>query len=591
MAITVFISYAGRDPQWPSESVRALGLELEQLGATVLLDQFHLERQAEPGKLSAAEWRDWMSAALQQADRVICLVSARYAQAVGRDLEEAWGYGVAYESLKLLGRLYRKKGHNNKWILALRPDGASLDHIPEDLQDSCPEYQWPSERVAVLEHATKRHRREFDNNAEDPPAGDSNALPIEAGLVAQARLALVKLRDHPDFFGAIIRNKEGEVLDVAPPTARAEPGPFIQWLSEASLDDAQAVMWAVRTALEENPAFRSDCRVQEAAVAVYMLSALRWVQSTTMADDGSRVVAVPTLGRNVLAVLSAAFFGGRIQYAFQAGTPQPLHVYDVRAPIGEAAPVNLLRAIYGALFAEEYGALEIARRDDDDPNVIGEMVQRLQSRLNEIRRRRRLSFTLIIDRADAFQEAPWANKLDVTPFVVDEQLAQAVFLLKPHQLDQEINELMRQIHPRAAEAPQPPPAIPAQPNVMPQSSPINVHLHGDNANLSFGNQSPITSHVEQSQATVPLEEFRAAIQALKDEIARLQSVKARDKMSGDLALIEDALDKKPADGKGRIGQAMEAIKNAGEAADGAESVLDKLVKLKALAAPILAALF
>lgn len=126
---------------------------------------------------------------------------------------------------------------------------------------------------------------------------------------------------------------------------------------------------------------------------------------------------------------------------------------------------------------------------------------------------------------------------------------------------------------------------------MPQSSPINVHLHGDNANLSFGNQSPITSHVEQSQATVPLEEFRAAIQALKDEIARLQSVKARDKMSGDLALIEDALDKKPADGKGRIGQAMEAIKNAGEAADGAESVLDKLVKLKALAAPILAALF
>ena len=126
---------------------------------------------------------------------------------------------------------------------------------------------------------------------------------------------------------------------------------------------------------------------------------------------------------------------------------------------------------------------------------------------------------------------------------------------------------------------------------MSQPSAINVHLHGDNANLSFGNQSPIASHVTQTQAQASLDEFRAAIQSLKEEIARLQSVKARDKMAGDLAVIEATLDKKPADGKGRIAQSLEAIKNAGEAADGAESVLEKLVKLKDLAAPILSALF
>ena len=593
---TVFISYAWSDPQWPSDLVREMGLELEKLGATVLLDQFRLERQAEPGKLSPAEGREWMSAALEQADRVLCLVSARYTQAVVRNLEDAWGFGVAYETLRLTGKLYRRKGRNGKWILTVRQDGAPFEHVPEDLRESCAEYQWPSEQRAVLEHAVGHRLHDVGSPPAQPPAADinanANAVSIETGLVAQAKIALLRLQAHPDLFSAIMRNKDGEHLDVAPPQARLAPGPFIQWLAGAGMEEAQAVMWAVRTALDDHPGLCSDSRVQDAAVSVYMLCALRWVERTPMAD-GSRVVTVPALGRNVMAVLSAAFFGGRIQYALQAGISQPLHVYDVRAPVGQAASANLLRAIYCALFADEYGALDVARRDDDDPKFIDEMVQRLQARLNEIRLRKKLGFTLIIDRADVFQQAPWADKLDVTPFTIDAQLSQAVFLLKPHQLDEEINHLLRQIQPLGAGSPPPPSssAPVSQPPNMPQPSPINVHLHGNNSNLSFGSQSPITSRVEQTQAMVPLDEFRVAIQSLKHEIAQLQSAKAREKMAGDLAVIEDAVDKQPGDGKGRITQALEAIKNAGEAADGAESVLDKLSKLKALAAPILAALF
>ena len=58
-----------------------------------------------------------MKAALNQADRVLCLVSARYSQAVDRNLDDAWGLGVAYESLRLTSKLYSRKGHNDKWIL------------------------------------------------------------------------------------------------------------------------------------------------------------------------------------------------------------------------------------------------------------------------------------------------------------------------------------------------------------------------------------------------------------------------------------------------------------------------------------------
>lgn len=428
----------------------------------------------------------------------------------------------------------------------------------------------------------------MNSGALKPPEGHARGPSVEAGLFAQAGLALSKLREQPDFFRAIVCNKDGDVLDVASSVARSAPHPFIEWLTQANPDSAQAVMWAVRTALEDHPALCSDSRVQEAAVAVYMLCALRWVEGTPDAD-GSRVVAVPTSGRNVLAVLSAAFFGGRIQFALQARSPQALHVYDVRAPVGEAPSANLLRAIYCALFAEDMSALDVARKDDDDPKVIEEMVQRLRSRLNDIRLRKKLSFTLIIDRADAFQEAPWADSLEVMPFVVDEQLAEAVFLINPHQLDQEINELLRQLRPVGAEVPSDTPAPPSQPTAM-STPPSNTNVNNI-FNFTAGSQSPITNSIAQSTMTLPTEEFQAAIQSLKEEIARLQSVRARDKMTADLTVIEDAVVSRPVDAKGRITRAMEAMKNAGEAADGAESVLDKLAKLKELATPILAALF
>lgn len=605
MAPTVFISYAGKDPHWPRETVRTLAIELERLGARVLLDQFHLERQAEPGNLPIAEWRDWMRAAVRDADRVICLVSARYAQAAERNIAEDWGYGVAYESQKLMSRLYQDKGLNFKRLLTLRPDGAPQAHVPEDWLDTCSHYQWPSELRTLLEHALIRRLTEAELNGQAGSQPVSSGTPAEAaatpgardaglqaGLSAQQSRARNLLGQQKGFFSALIRNKRGELLSVAPPDARAAPEPFVDWLAMASIDHAQEVMWAVRTALEDHAELRNDSQVQEAAVAVYMLCALRWVNGRPTLD-GASAVTLPTLGRNVLAVLSAAFFDGCIEFIYEAGSATAQHVYNVSAPLGEAASINLLRAIYCELFRHDIKAIEIARCDNDDPKAIDEMLQRLESQLNEIRRRK-LGITLVIDRAEPYQSAAWAGNLKLTPFVLDDKLGKTMFLLQPHKLDQEIQHLLHLIQLASSPAPAPqasPASTQRAPTTMPQSSHISVHLHGQNANLSFGNQSPITSQVQQTQAAVPLAELLSAIQSLKGELAKLPSAKARDKMAGELAVVEDSVTNKPADGKARIAGALEAIKNAGEAADGAEAVLDKLAKLKDLAAPILALLF
>ncbi len=434
----------------------------------------------------------------------------------------------------------------------------------------------------------------FSGSAGNDPQGSAEtaqALRIEMeSLAAQAKLALARLQGQPDFFKAIVHNIDDKVLAAVPREARAEPEPFVAWLAQAALNPAREVMWAVRDTLEDHAAFRTDGDVQKAAIAVYMLCALRWVDCKAL-PDGSRVVAVPTLGCNVLAVLSAALFGGRIEFALQNGTPQPVHLYDVRAPAGESPSTNLLRAIYDALFPERRDALENARRDDDDPQLIDELVERLTSRLSRIRRRE-LNITLVIDSAEAFQHASWSHRLDLTPFAVDARVAETVFLIEqPHRLDQDIRDFLYLLRPAGTEPISISPPPPSPNPTMSQPNSIQVNLHGNNANLSFGNQSPIASHITQTQAQVSLNEFQAAIQALKDEIARLQSVKARDKMAGDLAVIEAAVADKSPEGKSRIARALEALKNAGEAADGAESVLAKLVKLQDLAAPILAALF
>lgn len=607
MGSKVFISYAGRDPQWPAEVVRAMALTLEEFGATVLLDQLHLERQPIPGKLSTSEWRDWMTQALQTADRVVCLASERYEQATRRSLDEDWGYGVAFESLNLIAALYQQKGHNDKRILTVRPDGAPKHCVPLHMRDAVPDYQWPSERHQMLEHAVIRRlpavegaRLEVSrgqdgeqNRVQEAVAPSFAAASADAGLIAQARHAQLKLEAHRGLFDAVIVNPDGDLRQIAPAAAVAAPGPFVTWLAQASRDHAQQVMWAVRSALDHEPALCSHGAAQEAAVAVYMLCALRWVAGKP-ADDSATVVSVPTLGCNVLAVLSAAFFGGQIQYALKSGPAQPLHVYDVRAPAGESAGTNLLRAIYCALFADEAGALEVARRDDEDPKVVDEMLQRLRVRLNDIRSRRKLAFTLVIDRAQPFEEAAWKDRLGVKPFVLDRTLAKAMFLVDPHELDQEIQELLRQLRPLAAPALSSESATlgpaaamnpPAQINVQ------NLHLHGDHANLTMGHQSPITSHVQQTQTTVSLQEFQALLAALQAAIAQLPSSKAREKLTAEAAVIEDAVATKPSDGKSRITKALEAIKHVGDAADGAEAVVDKVTKLTALAAPILAALF
>ena len=448
MANTVFISYAGNDPQWPAETVHALGLELEKLGATVLLDQFFRERQDSPGKLPPVKWRDWMKAGIKKADRVICLASARYAQAVERDLNEDWGYGVAYESLKFIGTLYEDKGHNLKGIVTVRPDGSPTEQIPEDLRQTCPEYQWPKERIGLLEHAIGRRLNESGNGAAEPPPADANKQRIDDGLAAQAELALERLQAQPDFFKAIVAAVDRKVLAAAPREASGDPKPFIEWLSNTSRTHAQKVMWAVRKVLNKQPGYCADGDVQKAVIAVYMLCTLRWVERTAL-GDGTRVVTVPQFTSHLLAVLSVAFFGGRIEYARKDDDLQPLGVYRARPTKGESASTELLRAIYCELFAHDKDTLKIAQCDDDES--VKKMEQGVRFQLNEIREVQDLGVTLIIDRSDAVLWAEWADKFEVIPFVVDKKITEAVFLIDHHELEHEIKALLRLLqHPGAA---------------------------------------------------------------------------------------------------------------------------------------------
>jgi hypothetical protein len=607
----VFISYAGRDPQWPDAVVRELGLALETAGAEVWLDQFHLERQAEPGKLSAAEWREWMTNALQVAERVVCLASDRYELATHRCIDEAWGYGVAFESLSLIATLYQRKGRNNKWILTVRPDGAPITCVPIHMRDTCPEYQWPSERPIVLSHACKAPVSEMVPAEAHQPiqAAIARAAPLpeassqpsqardeckdtQARLQTQATIDWLAKPEAQSFWQAL--QKDFQAQPETSSWANASPKALVEGMVAAEPAVARKVMLAVRRVLKKlggkptNP----QCR---AAVALSMLCACRWV-SRLPAAAPHQVVGVPSLRQHALAVLSASMFGGEVNLVADGrGGPRPQHLYDICPPAGDDAQTNLLAAIYTALFPDRMDATDIARKDSFTEAERKRLVADLSVRLEDIREVDGSSFTLIIPDRATWASADWSGALDVSPFVLDPELSQDLFAMDPDQLEAMVHELWRQMHASegtaAAPPGAPPPPTTTHTPAMPTAPHISVNITGGNANVSLGDHSPINSQVHQAHTAVPLEAFLAELQSLKEEIAKLSSARASAKLAADAAIIEDAVVKKLPDGKSRITKALEALKNAGDAADGAEAVVDKIGKLTALAGPILTALF
>jgi formylglycine-generating enzyme required for sulfatase activity len=93
-----------------------------------------------------------MDASIDGTTHILCLVSTRYRALWARDPAVPGGYGVAFESIRLIHHLYLLKQHNDGRILTLRPDGHGYDCIPRDLALDCPEYCWRAHLDDLLSH-------------------------------------------------------------------------------------------------------------------------------------------------------------------------------------------------------------------------------------------------------------------------------------------------------------------------------------------------------------------------------------------------------------------------------------------------------
>jgi formylglycine-generating enzyme required for sulfatase activity len=146
----VFISHAMDDPDWTPDAIEAVASAIRDAGVRVRLDLWH-ERDMKRG-LSLSEWRAWMDEAIRSSTHILCLVSPRYLRLWERRPEDAGGFGVAFESIRLIHTLYLLKQRSEGHIFTLRPEAHDFDCIPPDLVLDCTAYRWAADRAKVLSH-------------------------------------------------------------------------------------------------------------------------------------------------------------------------------------------------------------------------------------------------------------------------------------------------------------------------------------------------------------------------------------------------------------------------------------------------------
>lgn len=146
----VFVSHAADDPDWTPEAIETVASAIRDARIGVRLDLWH-ERDMKRG-LSLSEWRTWMDDAIRHSTHILCLVSPRYLRLWERRPEDAGGFGVAFESIRLIHTLYLLKQRNEGRIFTLRPEAHGFDCIPPDLVLDCTAYRWAADRAKVLSH-------------------------------------------------------------------------------------------------------------------------------------------------------------------------------------------------------------------------------------------------------------------------------------------------------------------------------------------------------------------------------------------------------------------------------------------------------
>jgi hypothetical protein len=615
VATSVFISYAAGDPDWPAEVVQGFGRALLDQGAQVLLDQFHQERIGR--RLSIDEWRRWMRQWVAEADHIVCLASPRYLKAANRDVEDPSGYGVAFESLRLIHGLYENKGHNDGRILVARPDAMAVKTcVPEDLRFDCPQYEWQTDRNLLTADAVRPTAglsvepvRMGGATAVAVPPVDESASPggdpYGAGPVwadgafarRQESFTVEHLQAAPSFFGALRADLRAKFSHF--PWVSAAPEQFVTGLARADKKMAHETMFAVRRVLKKIAPTSSqtiDEPTRQAAVSVYLSCACRWTRADALNGLAGRVLRVPPMLVNPIAVLSATLFGGSLTLRTgDAGGPVAAHTYEINHAPGEDASTNLLRALYCALCANDFATLDTARRDSTTADEVQAMVSAIRVQLDDIANVEQSSFTLIVDCPDVFDGAAWAADLELRAFARDSTLVEELFVIAPRDLDNEIRKLWQSLRkdespPASTPAAKAAPATPPKESTMVQPPP-SFQIHAQNVSLTMGDHSPSTTTVTQQVHGLQFADLASLIAELRAEIQSVPAGRLRNSLDAQVADIEQAVQTSPADAKARITQGLKQIKLVADAADGTDKLISLVTKVAAVAAPILGVIF
>jgi pimeloyl-ACP methyl ester carboxylesterase len=268
----VFICHAANDPQWADDEVERFADVVRQAGLAVRLDIWH--KRDSRRDLSPDEWRVWMKDSLNTSTNIVCLISPKYRRLWDRNEADAGGFGVAYEAIRVVHALYRRKQHNRGWILTLRQERDGFDVIPDDLAPDCVHYQWRSDLEIVVSHLAHAelsvaHEAHSGRPGKGKPgvmgedsegvAHRSSAPVSESGqalsssdhcrktqrhtLDHQAQCAIERLENAPAFWAALHVSRD--FRDWCGDEKLASPRSFVSALLDWSPDDVTKIMWGL----------------------------------------------------------------------------------------------------------------------------------------------------------------------------------------------------------------------------------------------------------------------------------------------------------------------------------------------------------
>jgi hypothetical protein len=580
----VFISYAASDPDWPQELVTGLANALQQHGAKVLFDQFYWRQLGR--KPSDDEWLRWMRAGVKAADKIVCLCSPRYLEASNRDVADPSGYGVAFEAQKLIHQLYQDKGYNEGRISCVLRDGQSREQaVPDDLRSDCARYGWSSEQAVILGDLCGVGLQAGER-VSPPPVEPEFVRHGEGRGRRHESYAIEHLKSAPDFFAALKGDLAGRQLHLA--WFQADVSPFVAGLCQADKPVAHHLMWAIRRVLKARPR-PIDNATRQAAVALYMLCACRWTQESEVRKHSGRVVRVPDMMINPIAVLAAAMFGGQLALQVgDGGDVRPVHAYEIRPAIGEDAALNLLLALFVALCPDHPMVPKVARLEKIADDELRRIRSQVKVRIDEIQQVDEVCLALVIDCPDVFEQAAWAAELNLRAFARDSQLVEDLFVVSPLDLDAEIQRFWKDLgaDDRTAPSTRPPEAI-KEIAVTPGSTSITINANGSQFALSTGDQSTSTNTVTQLKQGSDLKDLMPLLTELRGEIAALAAGAVREELAKQVALVEQAVQSRAADAKPKIEKGLDTIKTLAGVADSAEKLGGVVSKLIAAAGPII----